>query len=208
MKNRHIVTRFLAMTGIILSLLVGSVPVQAAESVATQGMRLSKTQGIVAVFDTANKPQKATGNMKLLSGYNIATSAASYAWINLDDTKLVKMDALSKVEFTSTGKNHVVDVVLGKAFVDVSKDLEKDETLVIRTSSVVTSINKGTSAEISVENGKTTIVGLDGKLDCLGIDIMADKKLYILLIKEMWKCINGCLVIRQASALSLFFPYL
>ncbi|MCQ2081201.1 MAG: FecR family protein [Lachnospiraceae bacterium] len=171
MKNRHIVTRFLAMTGIILSLLATTVPAQAAEGTAYQGMRLSKTQGIVAVFDTVNKPQKATNNMKLLSGYNIATSAASYAWINLDDNKLIKMDALSKVEFTSTGKNHVVDVTLGKAFFDISKDLEKDESLIIRTKSMVASINKGTSAEISIENGNTTIVGLDGKIDCVVVDV-------------------------------------
>ena len=171
MKNRHIVTRFLAMTGIILSLLATTVPAQAAEGTAYQGMRLSKTQGIVAVFDTVNKPQKATNNMKLLSGYNIATSAASYAWINLDNNKLIKMDALSKVEFTSTGKNHVVDVTLGKAFFDISKDLEKDESLIIRTKSMVASINKGTSAEISIENGNTTIVGLDGKIDCVVVDV-------------------------------------
>lgn len=175
MKNRHIVTGFLAMTGIILSLLATTVPAQAAEGTAAQGMRLSKTQGIVAVFDTVNKPQKAISNMKLSSGYNIATSAASYAWINLDDTKLVEMDALSKVKVTSTGKNHVVDVTLGKAFFDVSKNLEKDESLIIRTPSVVASINKGTAAEIRVENGNATIVALDGKIDCVVIDMATGK---------------------------------
>lgn len=175
MKNRHIVTRFLAMTGIILSLLATTVPVQAAEGTAAQGMRLSRAQGTVAVFDTANKPQKAISNMKLLSGYNIATSAGSYAWINLDDTKLVKMDALSKVNVTSTGKNHVVDVASGKAFIDVSKNLEKDESLIIRTAGVAASINKGTFAEISVENGNTTIVALDGKIDCVVADVATGK---------------------------------
>lgn len=175
MKNRYTITRFFAMTGIILSLLATTVPAQAAEGTATQGMRLSKTQGIVAVFDTENKPQKAISNMKLPSGYNIATSAASYAWINLDDTKLVEMDALSKVKVTSTGKNHVVDVTLGKAFFDVSKNLEKDESLIIRTPSVVASINKGTAAEIRVENGNATFVALDGKIDCVVIDMATGK---------------------------------
>ena len=171
MKKRHVITGFFAMAGIVLSLFAGSVPVQAAESVATGGMRLSRTQGTVAVFDTANKPQKAINNMKLPNGYNIATSAGSYAWISLDDTKLVKMDALSNVKVASTGKNHVVDVTLGKAFFDISKDLEKDESLIIRTKSMVASINKGTSAEISIENGNTTIVGLDGKIDCVVVDV-------------------------------------
>ena len=172
MKNRYTITGFLAMAGIILSLLATTVPVQAAESVAIGGMRLSKAQGTVAVFDTANKPQKAFSNMKLLSGNNIATSASSYAWINLDDTKLVKMDALSKVNVTSTGKNHVVDVASGKAFIDVTKNLEKDESLIIRTAGVAASINKGTFAEISVENGNTTIVALDGKIDCVVADVV------------------------------------
>ena len=175
MKNRHTITRFLAMTGIILSLLATTVPAQAAEGTAAQGMRLSKAQGIVAVFDSVNKPQKAISNMKLLSGNNIATSASSYAWINLDDTKLVKMDALSNVKVASTGKNHVVDVTLGKAFFDISKDLEKDESLIIRTAGVAASINKGTFAEISVENGNTTIVALDGKIDCVVADVATGK---------------------------------
>ena len=172
MKKRHIITGFFAMAGIVLSLFAGSVPVQAAESVATGGMRLSRTQGTVAVFDTANKPQKAIDNMKLPNGYNVATSAGSYAWISLDDTKLVKMDALSNVKVASTGKNHVVDVTLGKAFFDISKNLEKDESLIIRTKSMVASINKGTTAEISVENGNTTIVALDGKIDCVVADVV------------------------------------
>ena len=175
MKKRHVITGFFAMAGIVLSLFAGSVPVQAAESVATGGMRLSKAQGTVAVFDTANKPQKAINNMKLPNGYNVATSAGSYAWISLDDTKLVKMDALSNVKVASTGKNYVVDVASGKAFLDVSKNLEKDESLIIRTPSVVASINKGTAAEIRVENGNATIVALDGKIDCVVIDMATGK---------------------------------
>lgn len=171
MRNKHTIRNFIAMAVIISTLLVNSISAFAAKNADGLTMKLSMIQGTVAVLDVANRPKKATENMQILSGYNIATNMASYAWINLDSSKLVKLDALSKVKVTKDKKNMTLDVSAGKVFIDMSKDFEKDESLIIRTSNVIASIKGKTSAEVDVNNGNTTIVGLDGKMDCVVIDV-------------------------------------
>lgn len=171
MRNKHTIRNFIAMAVIISTLLVNSISAFAAKNADGLTMKLSMIQGTVAVLDVANRPKKATENMQILSGYNIATNMASYAWINLDSSKLVKLDALSKVKVTKDKKNMTLDVSAGKVFIDMSKDFEKDESLILRTSNVIASIKGKTSAEVDVKNGNTTIVGLDGKMDCVVIDV-------------------------------------
>ena len=172
MRNKHTIKNLFVVACIISSLFVSSISAFAVESGDNSAMRLSKVQGTVAVLDKDNKPKKATENMKLINENKIVTNIGSYAWGNLDSNKLVKLDALSKVKITKDEKNLTVDVSVGKVFVDVSKDLEKDESLIIRTQNVTTSIKgKKASAEISIKEGNTTIVGLDGKLDCVVTDV-------------------------------------
>lgn len=172
MRNKQIIKNLFVVACIISSLFVSSISAFAVESGDNSAMTLSKVQGTVAVLDKDNKPKKATDNMNLLSGNKIVTNIGSYAWVNLDSNKLVKLDALSKVKIIKDEKNLTVDVRAGKAFVDVSKNLEKGESLIIRTPNVTTSIKgKKASAEISIKEGNTTIVGLDGKLDCVIIDV-------------------------------------
>lgn len=55
-------------------------------------IRLIRTEGTVAVSDDAWKEVPLLENLGLHSGYGVGTSPESYAWINLDDTKLTKMD--------------------------------------------------------------------------------------------------------------------
>ena len=131
-------------------------------------MTLSKVQGTVAILDAANKPVKVYDNMKLSSGCNIVTNMASYAWVNIDNN-LVKLDSLSKVKIAQSGENLIVDVNAGKIFVDVSKNPENNEGLLVRSLGVI-AIIKGTCAEINVEKGNTKIVCLDGKIDCVVTD--------------------------------------
>ena len=172
MRNKHTIKNLFVVACVVSSLFVSSISAFAVESGDNSAMTLSKVQGTVAVLDKDNKPKKATDNMKLISGNKIVTNVGSYAWVNLDSNKLVKLDALSKVKITKDEKNLTVDVSAGKVFVDVSNDLEKDESLIILTPNVITSINgKKASAEISIKEGNTTIIGLDGKIDCVVADV-------------------------------------
>ena len=53
-------------------------------SVAT--MHLRRTQGTVSVSDGSGKDVPVLDNLGLYSGYGVGAIAASYAWIDLDDS--------------------------------------------------------------------------------------------------------------------------
>lgn len=168
MRNKHIIKNLFVVACMVSSLFVSSILAFAVESGDNSAMKLSKVQGTVAVLDKDNKPKKATENMKLINENKIVTNIGSYAWVNIDDN-LVKLDSLSKIKIAQSGKNLIVDVNAGKIFVDVSKNPENNEGLLVRSLGVI-AIIKDTCAEINVENGNTKIVCLDGKIDCVVTD--------------------------------------
>ena len=78
MRNKHTIKNLFVVACIISSLFVSSISAFAVESGDNSAMKLSKVQGTVAVLDVANKPKKATDNMKLLSGDKIVTNTSNY----------------------------------------------------------------------------------------------------------------------------------
>ena len=111
-------------------------------------MQLSITEGTVTVSNASGRSLSLRDNMRLYSGYQIQTAADSYAWINLDSTKLIKLDASSKVEIRKSGKKLEVLLKSGNMYGDVSKPLEADETLNIRTSTAIVGI-RGTKFSVA-----------------------------------------------------------
>jgi hypothetical protein len=95
--------------------------------------------------------------MKLFNGYGLETEAKSYAYISLDGTKAVKMDAGSIAEVRESGKHLEVDLKTGGLFFDVSEPLKADETMTIRTSSMIVGI-RGTSGITQVVSDKISVV--------------------------------------------------
>lgn len=79
------------------------------------------------------------------------TSAASYAWVNLDSTKLIKLDASTKVEIRKSGKKLEILLKSGSIYGDVSKPLEDGESLDIRTSTAIVGI-RGTKFSVGLTN--------------------------------------------------------
>ena len=146
---------------LVLTLLLGMAqPALAAETAAT--MQLSVTEGTVKVSNASGRSLTLRDNMRLYSGYQVETSAKSYAWINLDDTKLVKLDASTKVEIRKSGKKLEVLLKSGSMYGDVSKPLESDETLNIRTSTAIVGIRgtKFSVAQVKLEEpapGETAV---------------------------------------------------
>ena len=61
-------------------------------------MQLMKAEGSVGVLDDGGKDISIMERMNLYSGYQIGTESESYAWINLDHVKLIKMDESSDAE--------------------------------------------------------------------------------------------------------------
>ena len=150
MKKKNIFSLFLAL----LLLLGMAQPALAADTAAA--MQLSSTAGTVTISNASGRSLSLRDNMRLYSGYQIQTAANSYAWINLDSTKLIKLDASSKVEIRKSGKKLEVLLKSGNLYGNVSKPLASDETLDVRTSTAIVGI-RGT--KFSVAQVKSTQPG-------------------------------------------------
>ena len=139
-------------------------PALASESAAS--IRLSKTTGTVTVSKSSEKTLTLLSNMRLYNGYHVTTGAKSYAWMNLDDTKLIKEDASSEVEVRKDGKKLTVNVCSGNVFFNVSEKLKDDESLNISTSTMIVGI-RGTAGYVQTEDKSTTrITILEGSAQC------------------------------------------
>lgn len=103
-------------------------------------MKLAKTEGTVGVSNGEDKEIEVVENLGLYSGYQVGTQTDSYAWINLDNVKLTKMDADSEVEITKNGKKLEINVMSGSLFFNIIEPLADDEALDIRTSTMIVGI--------------------------------------------------------------------
>ena len=117
-------------------------------------MNLMKAEGTVAVADDKGQDVPIVENLGLYSGYDMATQLSSYAWINLDQVKLAKMDEQSEIEIQKDGKRLEILLKSGSVFFNVTKPLEEDETLNICTSDLLVGI-RGTCGWVSAEGGSS-----------------------------------------------------
>ena len=164
MKKRvlRILPPFLAALMLTLTI----IPVAMAESATAATMQLIKTEGTVNVTNSSGRGLTKRNNMQLYSGYHVETKAKSYAWIDLDNTKLTKVDAASKVELRKSGKKLELLLSSGNLFFNVTSPLEKDETLNVRTSTMRVGI-RGTCGWIKMtDQWSTEIAVLEGTVQC------------------------------------------
>ena len=110
----------------------------AAATAAT--MHLRRTEGTVSVADGEGKSVKPMKDLGLFSGYGVDTQAESYAWIDLDEVKLTKLDQNSEVEIQKEDKRLTIEVKSGNLFFNVTEPLAEDESLEIRCSTMVVGI--------------------------------------------------------------------
>lgn len=130
-------------------------------------MRLTHTEGQVNISDSKGKEVEVKEELGLYGGYEVDTLSESYAWINLDKVKLTKMDQESAIEIQKSGKHLEIVVNEGSLYFHVTEPLADDETLNIRTSSMIVGI-RGTCGWVEVpEDGDTANVFLlEGKVRC------------------------------------------
>lgn len=129
---------FTRLTALALALNLLLTSCGSGASAAT--MHLRKTEGTVAVSDSEGKDVVPRENLGLYSGYQVGTQAESYAWIDLDKVKLTKMDADSEIEITKDGEELEINVKSGSLFFNVTEPLADDETMNIRTSTMMIGI--------------------------------------------------------------------
>ena len=174
----------------ILSLLLALVlltslaaPALAAETASV--IRLTKTTGTVEISKSSGKSVSLLKNMRLYNGYHVVTSEESYAWVNLDDSKLIKEDAESEVEVRKDGKHLEVLLLDGNLLFDVAEPLENDESMNIRTSTMMVGIRgtcgwvtqdtaallEGTvevtagERSVTISTGEIAVLTADGNID-------------------------------------------
>ena len=128
-------------------------------------MKLIKIDGEVGVENEKGKSVDLIENLGLYNGYGIGTQPKSFAWIDLDDTKLTKMDEKSDVDIIKDGKKLELVVNSGGLFFNVTKPLEDDESMDIRTSTTICGI-RGTCGWVESQGDISYVGLLDGKVEC------------------------------------------
>ena len=127
-------------------------PALAAEKAKT--IRLIKAEGDVTVLSSSGESLAIWEDMRLYGGTHVITAEASYAYLSLDDTKGVKLDASTDVEVRSRGRKLELLVHSGSIYFGVSAPLESDESMSIRTSTMAMGI-RGTAGWVeAVEEGQ------------------------------------------------------
>ncbi len=106
-------------------------------------MRILRMEGEVTLEDS-RKAKSITNNLRLNSGNSLSTAVKSLVSIGLDDVKIVTLDERSRAIFNQAGKQLDLELTDGSLFFEVQKPLEADETMDIRTSTMVVGI-RGTS---------------------------------------------------------------
>ncbi len=131
--------------GLLLAL---ATPASAARARAAV-MRLQLAEGSVSVQDAAGNSLSYQLNMRLYSGYTVSTGSGSSAYILLDDTKAVKLDSDTTVTIKKSGRKLQVKLKCGQLTFNVTSPLEANETMEIRTSSMVLGV-RGSSGVVSL----------------------------------------------------------
>ncbi len=133
-------------------------------------MNLARAEGSVDILDASLKSIEPAEDLKLYSGYQMSTQQFSYAWINLDNVKLAKMDQASDVQIQKEGKDLTLLLNAGSLYFNVSEPLKEDETMSIRSSSMAVGI-RGTSGWVETPApGRMLVHILEGTVQCLVAD--------------------------------------
>lgn len=161
MKTRNLARRCAAL---LLALML--LPSCGGDETEASTMRLMRAEGEVGVSDGAGKSVAPKENLMLYSGYGVDTQAVSFAWINLDDVKLAKLDEKSGIAIQNKDRHLEIEIKSGSLFFNVTQPLEADETMNIRTSTMVIGV-RGTCGWVEVPDADhMNVYLLEGKVEC------------------------------------------
>ena len=135
------------------------------KNTAAATMHLRRTEGKVSVSDGSGKDVALMENLGLYSGYGVRTRLESYAWIDLDEVKLAKLGQDSRIAIEKNGKELEIEVKSGSLFFNVTEPLEDDETMNIRTSTMLVGI-RGTCGWVEHNDGLPRVYLLEGRVEC------------------------------------------
>ena len=120
------------------------------ESYSAKVIRLLHYEGEVGIEDASGSSAFMMENIRLSSGQALITGPESSASVGLDDSRIVTLDADTRVEFIQEKDQLELNLVKGTLFLDVQDKLDENEVLDIRTSTMAVGI-RGTIVFVSVE---------------------------------------------------------
>ena len=136
-----------------------------AESYEASTMRLLRYEGNVEISDASGNARFVMENARFNSGETMLTGEASSASVSLDSSKIVTLDAVTKVEFVKDAGQLQMNLKTGTLFLDVQKKLDENESLDIQTTTMTVGI-RGTIVYVS-ETAPTE--GASGASTLLGV---------------------------------------
>lgn len=136
-----------------------------AESYEASTMRLLRYEGNVEISDASGNARFVMENARFNSGETMLTGEASSASVSLDSSKIVTLDAVTKVEFVKDAGQLQMNLKTGTLFLDVQKKLDENESLDIQTTTMTVGI-RGTIVYVS-EAAPTD--GISGTSTQLGV---------------------------------------
>ena len=153
---------------LVLALAFAAFPA-AADDYSAGAMRLLRYDGDVEILNPEGVPRFVMENVRFDSGEAMHTGESSSASVGLDDTKIVTLDANTKVQFIQEDSHIRLNLTEGAVFVDVSEKLDENESFDIQTTTMTVGIRgtliyvkQGTEAEAAVTAPVTTIGVLEG----------------------------------------------
>ena len=149
MKKRNCLLQksFAFLTSFVL--LISLFPYTAlADGYTATTMRLLHYEGTVEIEDASGSPRAVMENVRFDSGEAMKTAEVSSASVGLDDGRIVTLDEKSRVEFEKQNGAVSMNLTEGRIFLDVSKKLDSNETMDIKTSTMSVGI-RGTIVYIS-----------------------------------------------------------
>lgn len=128
-------------------------------------IRLARTEGGVQLWDEKQVELTPKEQLSLHDGYRMATEAAGYGWLSLDEKRLAKLDENSAVGVESAGKQLKLTLERGSLFFHIEKPLSGSESMEISTSNMTVGI-RGTCGWVSLQGDKLLVRLLEGKVEC------------------------------------------
>ena len=162
-KKRFLFRRLILMATALL--MVNLCLSAVGESYSANVMRLLNYEGEVHILDADGSNRFIMENARFNSGETMLTGEASSASVSLDSSKIVTLDAVTKVEFVKDAGQLQMNLKTGTLFLDVQKKLDENESLDIQTTTMTVGI-RGTIVYVS-EAAPTD--GISGTSTQLGV---------------------------------------
>ncbi len=170
-------TKFIKPISIIAAaiLIMVAIPVTfyAAEAIGSR-IEIEKIDGTAYIVKSSGKKTEARAGVKLSAKESLQTAMGSYAFLGIDDDKVIKVDELSQINIVKKNNKLSVNIEEGSIMFEVKNKIPETCEMDLNASTMAMSI-RGTAGVIGLRRIGDNIVSVaelvDGKVDMTYNDI-------------------------------------